>query len=247
MGIAVLPQRLFHVEIRWLMLIIGLVVSILVGSQCFALPYVKKFYFSPATKESIFELASGTDSTTRKELIFDKVVVVGSRNETGADRSMDTVSIMEKATDSGRDPLPNANKVTNNDHADNGSNTSTGSTSSEARNQVGSVSGVSKGIFMKGMRNLNAAGSAGTVNITKERQQGKKESELLQSDSDNLTVASISVLKRLAKQTTTISEMNSLLLQSPLSSNSMVWVQTSGTNYNNGACIKILVSHMYFC
>lgn len=232
MGIQILAQRLFHVEIRRLLLIIGLVVSILVVSQCFALPYVKKFYFSPARKDSNYELASDTDSTSHKELMLDKVVIVGSRFQTGADQSMDSISTTEKVTDYRRDALPKANKVTTNIHgADNDYKTITGSTSSE--DQAGSVSGVSEGIFMKGMRNFNAD-SVDNIKKTKERRHEEKESELLQSDlaasNYNLTVASISVSKRLPKQATTISEMNSLLLQSPLSSHSMVRIQTSGTN-----------------
>lgn len=225
MGVQILAQRLFHVEIRRLLLIIGLVFSILVVSQCFALPYVKTFYFSPSRKDSNYELASDTNSTSHKELMLDKVVIVGSRFQTGADRSMDNISSMEKVTDYRCDLLPKANKATNIHGADNDCKTRTGSTSSE--DQAGSYSGVSEGIFIKGMRNLNAD----SVDNIKKRHE-EKESELLQSylaaSNDNLTIASISVSKRLAKQATTISEMNSLLLQSPLSSHSMVRIQTSG-------------------
>ncbi|KAF3441861.1 hypothetical protein FNV43_RR15776 [Rhamnella rubrinervis] len=145
------------------------------------------------------------------------VVIFGNRFQTGAGRSMDNISTMEKVTEYKRDPLPKANKVTNSHGVYNDSKTSTGSTSSE--DQAGSVSGVSEGIFGKGMRNLNSD-SVDNEKKTKERQHEGKESELLQSDlaawNDNLTIASISVSKRLAKQATTISEMNSLLLQSPL-------------------------------
>ncbi|KAF3446061.1 hypothetical protein FNV43_RR11240 [Rhamnella rubrinervis] len=152
------------------------------------------------------------------------VVIFWNRFQTGAGRSMDNISTMEKFTVYKRDPLPKANKVTNSHGAYNDSKTSTGSISSE--DQAGSVSGVSEGIFGKGMRNLNSD-SVDNKKKTKERQHEGKESELLQSDlaasNDNLTIASISVSKRLAKQATTISEMNSLLLQSPLSSHSMMY------------------------
>lgn len=274
MDIAVLALRLFHVEIRRLLLIISLVVSFLLVSQCFALPYVKTLYFSPAKKDSysavvanvaslnnskseklyvvdgvafdadaseldeeagyqnevkqmdsVYKFSPDTDSNSRKELMFDKVVSLGSRVQTGAYRSIDNISRMEKVTDS----LPKAIRMTDNHEIDNGSKTSLSSISSESINKDGTVSGVSQEIFMKGMGNLNAD-LVGNAKKTMERRHGEKETELLLSDlatlNDNLTAASISVSNRWAKKATTISKMYSLLLQSPLSSNSMVWIQT---------------------
>ena len=58
MDIFALTQRLFHAEIRKLLLIIVLAVSIIIVFQCFALPYEKIFSSSPANKSSIVKLVS---------------------------------------------------------------------------------------------------------------------------------------------------------------------------------------------
>ncbi|XVE54218.1 hypothetical protein DITRI_Ditri03aG0062900 [Diplodiscus trichospermus] len=58
MGIFALTWRLFHAEIRKLLLIIGLAVSVIIVFQCFALPYGTLFSSSPANKSSILRMVN---------------------------------------------------------------------------------------------------------------------------------------------------------------------------------------------
>ncbi|XWS26799.1 hypothetical protein CRYUN_Cryun26dG0061200 [Craigia yunnanensis] len=81
--------RLFHAEIRKLLLIIGLAVSIIIVFQCFALPYEKIFSSSPANKSSIVRLVSNATilNNLNTAKLFVNVVVNdanGSDPEEGA-------------------------------------------------------------------------------------------------------------------------------------------------------------------
>ncbi|XVF88598.1 hypothetical protein PTKIN_Ptkin19aG0063800 [Pterospermum kingtungense] len=58
MGIFALTLKFFHAEIRKLLLIIGLAVSVIIVFQCFGLPYGKIFSSSPDNKSSIDRMVS---------------------------------------------------------------------------------------------------------------------------------------------------------------------------------------------
>ncbi|OMO82654.1 Exostosin-like protein [Corchorus capsularis] len=74
MEIYTLVQRFFHAEIRKLVLIIGLAVSIIVVFQCFALPYGRIFSPSPTSKGSIVRLVS--NATILNNLKPSELIVV---------------------------------------------------------------------------------------------------------------------------------------------------------------------------
>ncbi|XP_039043127.1 probable glycosyltransferase At3g07620 [Hibiscus syriacus] len=63
MGIFALTQRFFQAEIRKLLLIIGLAVSIIIFFQCSALSYGKMFSSSPTNKSSIVKLVSNATTS----------------------------------------------------------------------------------------------------------------------------------------------------------------------------------------
>ncbi|OMO58249.1 Exostosin-like protein [Corchorus olitorius] len=77
MEIYALVQRFFHAEIRKIVLIIGLAVSIIIVFQCFALPYGRIFSPSPTSRGSIVRLVSNAnilDNLKPSELIVVNVV-----------------------------------------------------------------------------------------------------------------------------------------------------------------------------
>jgi hypothetical protein len=245
MNIALLAQKLCHIAIWRLMVIFGMLVAVLIVSQCIALPYSKTLSLSPANKGSIVMVVPSAailnNSPPNKHFIVN--LVVGNDTYTSSDK------------DAG---FGNQTKGTNkfNDLASDGDTNSHGEfklekddpkasinlTSGKVQNQSGNLPVVSQGTPIKGMGNFDAdsrtsesffadnISSIGNVKQTMKMQPKGKKIKPLQAVSVTLnhkfSMASISksILKRWEKQATSISQMNSILLESPVSSRSMVWI-----------------------
>lgn len=260
MDIAALTKRLCNLEIRRLLLIIGVAVVLVVVSQCSDLPYGKNFYSSPAYTGSasiVTVLGNFTSSNNSESRKFDVVGVVGTdvldleeesghgntdsdsnkeielekdaSNVTldksfpvGINRSEDDIFSGEKTIDLRHDSLPRDSRRDESIKADDDPKTIS---ASEFRNGAGIVSVVSQGAATDSPENLNAD-SKGNTKQTTEIQLEDKKTEPLQSVSvtlhDNSTMTSISILRKWNPRPTSISQMNSLLLRSPISSSSMV-------------------------
>ena len=250
MGIAALTQRLCNFEIRRLVLVIGVaVVVVVVLNQCFELPYGKDSYFSPADAGSasvvtlLGNVTSSNDSESRK---IDISVVGMIVNETdleieefelekdasnvtvkkslavGINRSDDDKHIEEKTIDFGDETVLRDSGIDKNNKVDNDPKASS---ASDFRNKDRIVSAAAQGNGADSEEKVNAV-SKGDVEQTAEIQVEVKKTEPLQFVSvtlhDNSSLTSISTLRKWNPRPTSISQMNSLLLQSPISSSSMV-------------------------
>ncbi|KAL6224065.1 hypothetical protein ACLB2K_002921 [Fragaria x ananassa] len=240
MEVAALTQRLCSFEIRRLVLIIGVAVVIVVVHQCFELPYGKDLYFSPADagSASVVPLlgndTSSNDSETRK---FDVVGLVGIMvNETdvlglvefelekekdasnitvqksfpvGISRSEDDKPVEGKTIDFRDDSVRRDSRLGESNKVENDPKPIS---ASEFQNGDGIVSVVAQG-----------AGTDSPEAVSKG--DIKQTTEPLQFVSVTLhdvsSTTSISTLRKWKPRPTSISQMNSLLLQSPISSSSM--------------------------
>lgn len=255
MDISVLAQMLFRAEIRRLVFIIGLLVSLLVVSQCLTFPFGKTLYFLSANYKgsSTIMIANAASLNNLKSTKVYAVEVVASNdsspsnleNEVGFENEMDLEETdYELASEDGDRNLSNkltfekgvnlgsrfqaesdtsryhlftqANRIDETYEKDFEPTTSTRTSSSEARNQAGIV-------FREGIRNLSVE-SVRNVKQNVERQRENRKAELLRSNLEDLKNPGLFMRKRWEKNPTTISQMNSLLLQSPLSSHAMVWI-----------------------
>uniref|UniRef100_A0A2N9GBM4 Exostosin GT47 domain-containing protein n=1 Tax=Fagus sylvatica TaxID=28930 RepID=A0A2N9GBM4_FAGSY len=244
MDIAVLAQRLCHIAIWRLLLIIGMVFAVLVVSQCFALLYGKTFSLYPpmvvrnatllissqSNKSFVANLVVGND-TYASDSDSDSAKETGYENETKE---------TYKHNDPASDDNTNSHKEFKFEKDD--PNGSTNLTLSEVQNQAGILPVVSQGISTKGMGNFHAdsrtsdsffidklsvSSSVGNVKQTMGLQPKDKKMKPMQAVSvtlnNNSTMTSISnsILKRWEKQLTSISQINSILLNSHVSSHSV--------------------------
>lgn len=245
MGIAVLAQRLCHIAIWRLLLIIGMVFAVLVVSQCFALLYGKTFSLYPpmVVRNATLLISSQSNKSFVANLLVGNDTYASdsdSAKETGYENET-------KETDKHNDPASDDNT---NSHKEfkfekDDPNGSTNFTLSEVQNQAGILPVVSQGISTKGMGNFDAdsrtsdsffidkisvSPSVGNFKQTMGLQPKDKEMKPLQAVSvtlnNNSTMTSISnsILKRWEKQLTSISQINSILLHSHVSSHSVVRV-----------------------
>ncbi|KAM5547609.1 putative glycosyltransferase [Rosa sericea] len=238
MGIAAPFQRLCNFEIRRLVLIIGVAVVIVVVNQCFELPYGKNVYFSPSDTGSasvVTLLGNVTSSNDSESGKFDVVGVVGivvnntggldleefelekdASNVTvdksfpvGINTSEDDISSGEKTIDFRNDFVPRDGRIGESYKLDNDSKTSS---ASEFQNEAGIVSVVSQGAARDGPGNINAV-SKGNIQQTTDIQVEDKKTRI--------SMTSISTLRKWNPRPTSISQMNLLLLRTPISSSSM--------------------------
>jgi hypothetical protein len=213
MDIAVLAQRLCHIAIWRLLLIIGMVFAVLVVSQCFALLYGKTFsLYPPMVVQNATLLIS---SQSNKSFVANLVVgndtyASDSAKETGYENETKETY---KHNDPASDDNTNSHKEFKFEKDD--PNGSTNLTLSEVQNQAGILPVVSQ---------------VGNVKQTMGLQPKDKKMKPLQAVSvtlnNNSTMTSISnsILKRWEKQLTSISQINSILLNSHVSSHSVVRV-----------------------
>jgi hypothetical protein len=243
MDIAVLAQRLCHIAIWRLLLIIGMVFAVLVVSQCFALLYGKTFSLYPpmVVRNATLLISSQSNKSFVANLVVgNDTYASDSAKETGYENET-------KETDKHNDPASDDNT---NSHKEfkfekDDPNGSTNLTLSEVQNQAGILPVVSQGISTKGMGNFDAdsrtsdsffidkisvSSSVGNVKQTMGLQPKDKKMKPMQAVSvtlnNNSTMTSISnsILKRWEKQLTSISQINSILLNSHVSSHSVVRV-----------------------
>lgn len=218
-------------------MIFGMLVAVLIVSQCIALPYGKTLSPSPVNKGSIVMVVPSAallnNSPPNKNFVVN--LVVG--NDTYASSDKDSgYGNKTKETDNFNDLF----KFEKDDPR-----ASTNLTSGRVQNQFGNLPVVSQGTATKGMARMgnfdadsrtseslfaDNVSSVGNVKQTMKRQPKGKKIRPLQAVSVTLkhkfSMASISksILKRWEKRTTSISQMNSILLESPMSSRSMVWI-----------------------
>lgn len=226
-------------------MIFGMLVAVLIVSQCIALPYCKTLSLSPSNKGSIVMVVPSAallnNSPPNKHFIVN--LVVG--NDTYASSDKDAgFGNKTKETDKFNDLASDGDT---NSHGEfklgkDDPKASINLTSGKVQNQSGNLPVVSQGTPTKGMGNFDAdsrtsesffadnISSIGNVKQTMKMQPKGKKIRPLQAVSVTLnhkfSTASISnsILKRWEKQATSISQMNSILLESPVSSRSMVWI-----------------------
>lgn len=271
MGIAsLLLQRFALVEIRRLLMIIGMAITIIALFQCFALPYGKRwslssYYGSPpvllisnatfsinskSSKVHVFDMVSNdTDSSGLEEGVGDgneikdanldynlasnKIaqftlkmgVTVGKSSIMEYVTSKDDSSTQQKAVDGGSGHLEQAKKVENMEAI-------TGLTFGGLKKRGGMERVELPGISANNGENKDTDSRTSdsffptNVHLMDLMETQPKNTELIQAVSDTLnensTRTSIVTLKRWKVQPTSISQMNSLLLQSFVSSRSTV-------------------------
>lgn len=166
-----------------------------------------------------------TDSDSNKEFELEKDASNATLDKSypvGINRSEDDISSGEKIVDLRHDYVPRDSGRDDSNKAHDDPKTSS---ASEFRNGASIVSVVSQGAATDSPENLNAD-SKGNTKQTTEIQTEDKKTEPLQSVSvtlhDNSTMSSISILRKWNPRPTSISQMNSLFLRSPISSSSMV-------------------------
>ncbi|POO00855.1 hypothetical protein TorRG33x02_034860 [Trema orientale] len=230
MDISVVAHQLFRAEIRRLLFTIGLLVSLLVVSKCFTFPFEKTLYFLSAKKGSSSMMMANADGLNNLEStkIYAAEVVAGNDSspfdlenkkdhedtdyelESDGDNNSSNKVFFEK----GVNVFTQANRIDDSYEKDiESTTTSTRRTSNEASNLAGTV-------FREGTGNLSV-NSVRNVKEDTERQPGNKKNEVLRSNSEASTNSSLFKPKRWDKNPTTISQMNSLLLQSHLASRLM--------------------------
>uniref|UniRef100_A0A803NSX8 Exostosin GT47 domain-containing protein n=3 Tax=Cannabis sativa TaxID=3483 RepID=A0A803NSX8_CANSA len=229
---------IFRAEMRRLICIVGLLVSLLVVSQCWTFPFGKTLYFLSANMGSnLMLISNAADNANNLESakIYAVEVVAGNDSspsnskykfeyENGVDNedyndlesdgisNLSKMSISEKGVkgfgmESDFSRYNGFNQVSmKNESYEKEAEPAIGSrtTSSEARNQVVSV-------FRDSIRDLD---------IKRENENRKTELRTT-TDSENMANSSLFRPKRWANNPTTLSQMNSLLLQSTLSFHSM--------------------------
>lgn len=202
MDIALLSQRLLHVEIRRLILLFGLLVGIVVVSQCFGPPFGITFYFSSVNKGStdMMFVSDSLNYSKSKNVIAVNLTlndtdalnlekVAGSKNEikeARMEKQPTLVEIFQAGAE--RYKAPNLR-------------TSADSNETEHDNKI---SKSSQGMLKEGMRNLH------TYSVSNVGQ-------IMEIQEKNTKLSSWSRVARSKMQPTTISQMNSLLHQGSLS------------------------------
>jgi hypothetical protein len=245
MNIAVLAQRLCHIAIWRLMVIFGMMVAVLIVSQCIALPFSKTLSPSPANKGSIVMVVPSAallnNSPPNKHFVVN--LVMGNDTYASSDKdagygkeTKETYKFNDLASDGDTNSYREFKFEKDDPKA------STNLTLNKIQNQSGNLPVISQGTPTKGMGNFDAdsrtskslfadnISSIGNVNRTMKIKSKGKKIRPLQAVSVTLnhkvSMASItnSILKRWEKQATSISQMNSILLESHVSSRSMVWI-----------------------
>lgn len=175
----------------------------------------------------VYGLALGNDSSLTGESMLENNVTLGKSYPVGTGGNEDGIFIRGK-TDFKNGYLQTANESVDGYREDNEPGISSGLKVNEVRNEVGLVPVVSQGSSTKSPENLNVD-SKGNVEQNTETQTDHQKIELQQpvpvTLDDNSTMTDItvdSVLRKWNRRPTSISQMNSLLLQSPVSSRSMV-------------------------
>ncbi|KAM1155505.1 hypothetical protein ACFX13_026979 [Malus domestica] len=173
----------------------------------------------------VYGLALGNDSslTGDGESMLENNVTLGKSYPVGTGGNEDGIFIRGK-TDFKNGYLQTANESVNGYREDNEPGISSGLKVNEVRNEVGLVPVVSQESSTKRPENLNVD-SKGNVEQNTETQIDHQKIELQQPVSvtldDNSTMTVDSVLRKWNRRPTSISQMNSLLLQSAVSSRSM--------------------------
>lgn len=209
MEITAQAQMLFRrVEFRRFVLIVGTLVATVVVSQCFAFRYGKTLYFLSVSKDStpvIFANArsSSNYSKSTEEVLEDEV---GYENEVMDDEDTD----YELASEFERNSTEKFVFKKGNVELD-------------VRFQMesdmvrGNVSTQEDTDLRASRRTTSSENSEKNVEESKEIQHKDGKIELVRSDSEDSVTASMLMPKRWDKKPTTISQMNSLLLRSPIS------------------------------
>ncbi|KAK3210653.1 hypothetical protein Dsin_015359 [Dipteronia sinensis] len=266
-------QRLCHVEIRRLVLIIGMVVAVILVFQSFVLPYGKNLSVSLADKGSMaptvgnaitiindsksakLDVALANDEKTKETyedydesldvetnlddsfhkdkdgklqngFTFEKGVNYGNSSAEGYVTSTDNSSIKSEHRH-----LEKVARVENSNNIDNDQNT-TGLTLGRVQNRPGNGSTELSRISSREVENLDSnsrtskslltANLSLVGNVKQTSQTQPLNTGLPQAVSiilnDNFSIADISMFKRLDRKQTSVSQMNSLLLQSQVSS-----------------------------
>ncbi|XP_041008164.1 probable glycosyltransferase At3g07620 [Juglans microcarpa x Juglans regia] len=241
MDIAVLAQRFCHTAIWRLLVIIGMVVAVLIVTQAFELPYWKTLPLSPPSKGSTAMVARNATLPNNSPPTKPFVANLRVDNDTFASDSDKEAGYenQTKETDKQDDPAsyddknPHKEVKFEKDYPKAGTNL----TLNDVQNQDGILPIESQGLSTKGMGNFHAdsrisfiAENASSVSNAKQTMKTKptdKKTKPLQEVSVTLnnkfTIVSISnpILKRLRKQPISISQMNSMLLNSPVPSRHM--------------------------
>lgn len=173
----------------------------------------------------VYGLALGNDSSLTGESMLENNVTLGKSYPVGTGGNEDGVFFQGKTQDFKTGYLQTANESADSYREDNEPGISLGFKVNEVRNEVGLVPVVSQKSSTKSLENLNVD-SNGNVEQNIETQIDHQKIELRQPVSvtldDNSTMTDISVLRKWNRRPTSISQMNSLLLQSSVSSRSMV-------------------------
>lgn len=173
----------------------------------------------------VYGLALGNDSSSTGESMLENNVTLGKSYPVGTGGNEDGVFFRGKTRDFKNGYLQTADESADSYREDNEPGISFGLKVNEVKNEVGLVPVVSQEISTKSPENLNVD-SNGNVEQNIETQIDHQKIELRQPVSvtldDNSTMTDISVLRKWNRRPTSISQMNSLLLQSSVSSCSMV-------------------------
>lgn len=217
MEITAQAQMLFRrVEFRRFVLIIGTLVATVVVSQCFAFRYGKTLYFlSVSSKDStavIFANAGSSSnySKSTEEVLEDEV---GYENEVMDDEDTDYELASEFERNSTEKFVFEKGNV-----------------DLDVRFQMesdmvrGNVSTQEDTDHTASLRTTSSVDSEKNVEESKEIQHKDGKIELMRSDSEDSVTASMLMPRRWDKKPTTISQMNSLLLRSPISARLTVWI-----------------------
>ncbi|EXB59797.1 putative glycosyltransferase [Morus notabilis] len=155
-------------------------------------------------EDTEYELAPEVDNNSNKKFVLKKGIIdLDVRFEIESDIVRGNVSTL-------------GNRMDEKYEKDTSFTTNPRTNSSEDRKRVGSVSG----IFVEGIRNLSVGGLEKNVEQTMKTQPKEGKTELVIPNSEDSTIASTLMPKRWDKKPTTISQMNTLLLRSPLSTHS---------------------------
>ncbi|XP_031250684.1 probable glycosyltransferase At5g03795 [Pistacia vera] len=263
MDIFLLFQRLCHVGIRRLLLIIGILVPVVVVYQCFAISYSKNLPLLLASDKGLVAMTVGNATIiddSKPTTIFvampndkeSKVMATDynlgldggnffdnsfHKNEDGDSqegvtdvKSLNVGYVMDTATSSTEmksiesqiGHIEKDEKIEHGNVIDHDQKSTTGLTLGEDQKRPGITSVVSTQLSSMEVKNLANFSSVGNVKQVIETLPMKTELPQVVSiiPNNNLTAADISILKRLNKHSTSISQMNSLLLQSHVSSHS---------------------------
>ncbi|XP_050367263.1 probable glycosyltransferase At3g07620 [Argentina anserina] len=230
MEIAAVTQRLYNFEIRRLVFIIGVAVVVVVLNQCFELPYGKGFYFSPADTDSasvvtvLGNVSSSNDSESRKIDVVGVVRVMSNDSDVvELEKNASKVTVGINRSDDDKFRNESVLKDSGIDESNTADNEPKTSSVSEFHSEDGMVSVVAQGASTYSPENIDA-GSKGDIKQATKIQVEDKKTEPLHfvsiTSHDNSSLTGISTLKKWNPRPISLSQMNSLLLQSPISSSS---------------------------